>query len=193
MKSISKPCVVKRYLEKSYINMKHIRNSSSTLAEMSAVIADAVNHQRSVFLCGNGGSFAMAQHFAAEMSGRFEVDRPGFRAYTLGSNGATLTALANDFGFNNAFSRELSTLSKAGDVLIAMSTSGTSSNIVSALETAKDLDVTCLGFIGAGESNFAELCGLVFEAHTERTAFIQEAHLIALHAICAKLDSVFAT
>lgn len=193
MKTISKPCVLKSYLDQSYVTLSAIRNSSSTLEKMSAVIADAVKHKRSVFLCGNGGSFAMAQHFAAEMSGRFELDRPGFRAYALGSNGATLTALANDFSYDSTFSLELSALSKSRDVLIAMSTSGTSSNIVSALATAKNLDVTCLGFTGARESNFAELCDLVFEAHSERTAFIQEAHLVALHAICAELDSVFAT
>ncbi|NOD85905.1 MULTISPECIES: SIS domain-containing protein [unclassified Ruegeria] len=193
MKIKNEPCVIEKYLEQSIDTVKHVRNSSSVLLRMTSCIAEAVSEQRTVFLCGNGGSFSMAQHFAAEMSGKFEADRSGFRAHTLGSNGATLTALSNDFGYNHVFARELTAQSKTGDVLIAMSTSGTSSNIVMALETAKDLDIKCLGFTGVGEAKFKRLCDVVFEASSERTAFVQEAHLVALHAICAKLDSVFSS
>ncbi len=180
--------VIDKYLSQSVESSRTLLNASPVLVRMSALIKRTIQAQGTVFTCGNGGSFAMAQHFAAEISVRFESSRPGFRAIALGSDGVALTALSNDFGFDQIFARSISTFARPGDLLLAFSTSGKSRNVLCALETARDLGLSRLGFTGDNETSFPSLCDVTFVASSHRTAFIQEAHLIALHAICAKLD-----
>ncbi len=179
------------YISESIAALQAVQAAAPVLTEMSRRLAQAIRAGNTVFLCGNGGSYAMAQHLAAELSVRFERDRPSFRAHTLGADGVALTAMSNDYAFEQVFSRSLTAMGKAGDILIALSTSGTSANVLIALERAHEMDITRLGFTGDHGTNFADRCDVTFCAPSRRTAFVQEAHLIGLHAICARLDAEF--
>lgn len=182
---------INSYLSESIAVLRTVETVAPVLNEMSHRIANAIRAGNSVFVCGNGGSYAMAQHFAAELSVRFELDRPSFRAQTLGADGVVLTAMSNDYAFEQVFSRSLSAIGKAGDILLAMSTSGTSANVIKALERAREMDITRLGFTGEQGTSFVGHCDVTFCAPSRRTAFVQESHLIGLHAICARLDAEF--
>lgn len=179
------------YLSESIAALQAVQAAAPVLTEMSQRLAQAIRAGNSVLLCGNGGSYAMAQHLAAELSVRFERDRPSFRAQTLGADGVALTAMSNDYSFEQVFSRSLTAMGKAGDILIAMSTSGNSANVLGALERAQEIGIERLGFTGDHATSFADLCDVTFCAPSRRTAFVQEAHLIGLHAICARLDAEF--
>ena len=182
---------IETYLRESIEALQAVQAAAPVLTEMRQRLAQAIRAGNTVLLCGNGGSYAMAQHFAAELSVRFERNRPCFRAQTLGADGVALTAMSNDFSFEQVFSRSLTAIGKAGDILIAMSTSGTSCNVLRALERAQEMGITRLGFTGSRPTGFADYCDVTFCAPSLRTAFVQEAHLVGLHAICAGLDIEF--
>jgi len=137
-----------------------------------------------VLFCGNGGSAADAQHLAAELSGRFYLDRKALHAEALHVNSSYLTAVANDMGFDQVFSRALDAKAKPADLLLAFSTSGSSQNILNAVKHAKTLQVKTIGFTGSNGTAFAEYCDLSFIIPSSDTPRIQEMHLLLGHIIC---------
>ena len=145
-----------------------------------------------VLACGNGGSAADAQHFAAEFIGRFERERPELAAIALTTDSSILTAVANDYGFNAVFSRQVRGLGQSGDVLIAISTSGNSPNVLAAIEAAHERDMVVLGLTGRGGGKMASALRDT-DVHIcvphERTARIQEVHLLTLHCLCDAVDA----
>jgi D-sedoheptulose 7-phosphate isomerase len=141
------------------------------------------------FTCGNGGSAADAQHIAAELSGRFYIDRPGLAALALSVNSSALTAIGNDYDYAEVFSRQLDGIAKAGDVLLAITTSGGSANVVKAVEKARKVGMKVIGLTGAKGAVFAEGCDLALVVPSEDVARIQEAHICAGHLICQLVEA----
>ncbi|WP_431285555.1 D-sedoheptulose 7-phosphate isomerase [Humitalea sp. 24SJ18S-53] len=141
-----------------------------------------------LMICGNGGSAADAQHWAAELVSRFQYDRPGLAAIALTTDTSILTAIGNDYGYERLFSRQVEALGRAGDVLFAISTSGRSPNILAALRAAKALGIATVGFTGAGGGDMPGLCDLCLRMPSDVTARIQEGHEAAGHAICALVE-----
>ena len=161
-------------------------------------IADAVNAVvgcitagGKVMACGNGGSASDAQHFAAEFVGRFERERPGLAAIALTTDSSILTAVGNDYDFNSIFSKQVQALGSPGDVLIAISTSGNSANVLAAVEAARAKEMTVIALTGRGGGKLRERLGET-DVHIcvphERTARIQEVHVLALHCLCDAVD-----
>jgi D-sedoheptulose 7-phosphate isomerase len=148
-----------------------------------AVIA-CLSSGGTVFFCGNGGSAADAQHLAAELAGRYFLDRPGLAAVALTTNTSALTAIGNDFGFPSVFSRQLEALGSPGDVLVAITTSGGSSNVSAAVETAHALGMIVIGMTGARGGRFAALCDYALVTPSDVTPRIQEGHIAMGHTLC---------
>lgn len=141
-----------------------------------------------VILCGNGGSSADATHLAAELLGRFKYDRDPLPAFSLTDNTASITAIANDVGYERAFSRQVRGLGSEGDVLIALSTSGTSPNIVDAVEVARETGLRTVGMTGAAGGRLPELCDLCLRVPSDDTARIQEGYMLAAHTVCELVE-----
>jgi len=161
-------------------------------------IADAVNTVvgcitagGKVLACGNGGSASDAQHFAAEFVGRFERERPGLAAVALTTDTSILTAVGNDYDFNSIFSKQVQALGSPGDVLLAITTSGNSANVLAAVDAAKAKDMTVIALTGRGGGKMRERLGET-DVHIcvphERTARIQEVHILVLHCLCDAVD-----
>ncbi len=160
-------------------------------AAISAVLASVTSGGK-VLACGNGGSAADAQHFAAEFVGRFERERPELGAIALTTDSSILTAVANDYSFEHIFSKQVRALGQSGDVLLAITTSGNSANVLAAIEAAHERDMTVVALTGkgGGKMNVAlrETDVHICVPH-DRTARIQEVHLLAIHCICDGVDT----
>ncbi len=154
------------------------------------LIVDAYRTGGKVLFCGNGGSAADAQHLAAELSGRFYLDRPPLNAEALHVNSSFVTATANDLSFDNIFERMLRALGKKGDVLLAFSTSGNSPNIVLALQAAKTMGIKTIGFTGADGGKMKRYCDMLFKVPSADTPRIQELHMLLGHIICENVESI---
>ncbi len=141
-----------------------------------------------VFMCGNGGSAADAQHFAAELTGHFIFDRPPLSAEALHANSSHITAVANDYDYETVFARALEGSAHSGDTLVAISTSGNSPNVIRAAETAKKLDVTVVAMTGASGGKLAELADFLINVPSSDTGRIQESHIVFIHAISEHVE-----
>jgi D-sedoheptulose 7-phosphate isomerase len=165
-----------------------LRIAAETLPPLVARAADLVTAALAagskVLLCGNGGSAADAQHIAAELAGRLKRDRKGLPALALTVNASVMTALSNDYGYDMVFARQVEAIGSAGDVLVAISTSGASPNIVNALREAKSRDLVTIGLMGPGGAPMEEFCDVAVRAPGSDTQRIQEAHIAIGHAIC---------
>ena len=146
-----------------------------------------------IYTCGNGGSAADAQHIAAELVGRFERSRKGFAAVALTTDTSLLTSASNDFGFENVFVRQVEALVKKGDVLFAISTSGTSPNVIAAARLAKKKKAKVLAFTGKKNSQLEKLADICICANSNSTARSQEIHQLAYHIICGFVENALAT
>lgn len=158
--------------------------------EASRLIIESLRSAGKVLACGNGGSAAVAQHLAAELVVRFRKDRPGFPAISLCVDPSTLTASANDLGYENIFSRQIEALGKKGDVLVAMTTSGRSKNIAKAIEAAKAIGLKVVYLCGRGLSPSA--ADVVISVPSENTARIQEVHTLIIHMIARAVEEALA-
>lgn len=141
-----------------------------------------------ILLAGNGGSAADAQHIAGEYVSRFMVDRPGLAAVALTTDTSIITAIGNDYGYDNLFSRQIQALGRAGDVFIGYSTSGTSRNVLQGFETARAAGLTCIGFTGNRGGPMHNLCDIVLAVPSAETPRIQEGHLVLGHIVCAIVE-----
>lgn len=162
-----------------------LRATTHTIAR---AVADALKAGNKLLLIGNGGSAADAQHIAAEIVGRYKQERPGWAAIALTTDTSALTAIANDYGFEHIFARQVQGLAKRGDVLFALTTSGRSPNILAALKVARDLGVTTVGFTGTKGESMRTACDHLFVSPTDDTPVIQQIHMMAMHAICDEVE-----
>ncbi len=154
-------------------------------------ITQAFRQKKRLYLCGNGGSAADAQHLAAEFSGRFYTDRKALPAEALHTNSSYLTAVANDYGYDLVYARLIEGITEAGDVLIGLSTSGNAANVVKAFESARSLGVTTIGFTGNTGGKMKELSDYWIGVPSNDTPRIQEAHITLGHIICQLVEESF--
>lgn len=144
-----------------------------------------------ILICGNGGSAADAQHFAAELSGRYKKERKALAGIALTTDTSALSAIGNDYGFEFVFSRQVEALGNENDVLIGISTSGKSPNVLEALKKAKELNMLCLGLSGKGGGMMNKLCDYNLVVPSDDTARIQEMHILIIHTLCQIIDESF--
>jgi D-sedoheptulose 7-phosphate isomerase len=163
------------------------------IARAGEALAAALKSGRKALSCGNGGSAADAQHFAAELVGRFERERPGFPAVALTTDTSALTAIANDYDFDRVFSKQVEALANEGDVLLAISTSGNSKNVIEAMKAAQARKVAVIALTGRDGGAMGRMCGPrdfhINVAHP-RTMRVQEVHLLVVHCLCEVVDNV---
>lgn len=158
------------------------------LKQVARELTDALTNGRRVYLCGNGGSAADAQHVAAELVGRFKRERKPYPALALTTDTSALTALVNDYPPEAVFARQVSAHARRGDVVVCISTSGRSQNILAALATAHVCEAVTIGFTGSDPGPMAGMCDVLFEAPSQDTARIQELHITAWHAVLAEVE-----
>ena len=165
-------------------------NSLEVIATMGDVIVESILSEGKMMLCGNGGSAADAQHLAAEMLIRLRPNnnREGIPALALAQDTSTITACGNDFGYDFLFERLVQSIGKKGDILIAITTSGNSQNIIHAINQAKKMDIKVFGFLGAGGGKVLDLCDEVFLVPSDETGRIQECHITAGHALMEHIE-----
>lgn len=161
------------------------------IAEAAGRIVQALISDGKLLVCGNGGSAACAQLLASEMVGRFEMERPGLAALALSTDSTTLTSIANDYDYDLVFSKQVYALGRAGDVLIVVSSSGNSPNVISAIHAAHDRQMGVIAFTGRDGGQVAEVLGgedILLCVPVERTCRVREAHLTTIHALCDAVD-----
>lgn len=182
---------------------QHFEDSIRTKQETAAVLSDiavaaadmmcrALLDNRKILSCGNGGSAADAQHFSSELLNRFERDRPALPAIALTTDSSTLTSIANDYDYTDVFAKQIRALGQSGDILLAISTSGNSPNVVRALEAAHDRDMRVVALTGrdGGEiANRLSANDIELRVSVQRTARIQEVHLLLIHILCDLIDA----
>ena len=178
-------------LQEHLETIQHLLQSSVPAIEQSGrIICEALTSGKKVLLCGNGGSAADAQHIAAELVGYYEKQRRSWPAIALTPATSALTAVSNDLGFEQVFARQIAGLAQAGDVLIAISTSGKSKNVIRALEQAKELGCKTIALTGASAGPLGEACDFVLAVPATRTSRVQEAHITIGHLWCEMVDQI---
>jgi D-sedoheptulose 7-phosphate isomerase len=164
------------------------RRCGRALAAAAEAVIACLEGGGTVYFCGNGGSAADAQHLAAELAGRYLVDRPALAAVALTTNSSALTAIGNDYGFDDVFGRQLEALGSPGDLLVAITTSGRSPNVLRAVEVAHGLGMLVIGMTGESGRRLATLCDFVLMTPSRVTPRIQEGHIALGHALCELVE-----
>ena len=160
------------------------------IEQSGQMICDALTSGKKILLCGNGGSAADAQHIAAELVGCYEKQRRSWPAIALTTDTSALTAVSNDLGYEQVFARQLAGLANAGDILIAISTSGRSKNVVKAVERAKELGCRTIALTGASADPLGSMCDFTVAVPANRTSRVQEAHITIGHLWCEMVDQI---
>lgn len=176
--------VIRELTESAEVKRAVTEKLADTILKAAQMIIDAYKDGKKVMLIGNGGSAADAQHLATELVGRFMVERKALPAIALTTDTSALTAIANDYGYEKVFQRQIEALAEAGDVLLAMTTSGASPNILAAIETAQALGVRVIVMTGEKGLSLKETDGLVLAVPSAKSPRIQEAHITIGHIIC---------
>ena len=183
--------VAAQFAESAQLKLAAARELAPPLARAIEAMAGALRAGGKILACGNGGSAADAQHFSAELLNRFERERPPLAAVALTTDTSTLTSIANDYDYLQVFEKQLRALGRAGDVLLAISTSGNSGNVIAAMRAAHEIGVRIVALTGNGGGKMAELLR-ESDVHVcvphRKTARIQEVHLLALHCLCDGID-----
>jgi D-sedoheptulose 7-phosphate isomerase len=160
----------------------------SVLGKIADEMANALKVGRKILLCGNGGSAADAQHIAGELLSRFDTDRAPLPAIALTTDSSVVTAIGNDYGYDHVFERQVRGLGAKGDVLIAISTSGRSPNVLRALDAARTNGVVTIGFTGRKGGEMPSRCDVILRVPSDRTPVIQQIHITAAHIVCGLVE-----
>jgi D-sedoheptulose 7-phosphate isomerase len=163
----------------------------ATIEKAVKIITTAFKNGNKILFCGNGGSAADAQHLAAEFSGRFYTDRHALPAEALHVNTSYMTAVANDYSFDVVYSRMITGIGNKGDVLIGISTSGNSTNIINAIEAAREKGMTTIGFTGTTGGKMKDICDMLVNVPSTDTPRIQESHILVGHIICELVEKAY--
>ena len=177
-------------LESIQVKEELLRDYVGQIKEISDLIIDCLKKGGKVILCGNGGSAADAQHIAAEFIGRFKRDRTALAAISLTTNTSVLTSLANDYGYDVVFSKQVEALGQKNDILIGISTSGKAKNVALALKQAKKNNLKTVAFTGGDGGELAKLADVSFIVPSSVTARVQEAHITVGHIICELVEQI---
>ena len=167
-----------------------LRSSIKDIEQSGQMICDALSAGKKILLCGNGGSAADAQHIAAELVGCYEKQRRSWPAIALTTDTSALTAVSNDLGYEQVFARQLAGLAQTGDILIAISTSGRSKNVLKAVERARELGCRTIALTGASTDPLGSMCDFTVAVPANRTARVQEAHITIGHLWCEMVDQI---
>ncbi len=179
------------FLESIQVKTDAVDVLAPVIADAAAALANALLNEKKILACGNGGSAADAQHFSAEMLNRFEMERPGLPAIALTTDSSTLTSIANDYQYAEIYSKQIRALGQEGDVLLAISTSGESHNIVHAIDAAHDRNMIIIALTGREGGQIADLMNnddFEIRVPTWSTARIQEVHIMVIHSLCDLVD-----
>ncbi len=168
-----------------------INNMETDIETASSIIVNALKEGNKILLCGNGGSAADAQHIAAELTGRYKSERRGLPGIALTTDTSALTAIGNDYGYDRVFDRQVEALANKGDVLIGISTSGNSQNIINAFKLAKEIGCKTVGFSGRDGGLMNDICDINLVVPSNNTPRIQEMHILFGHTICQIIDNNF--
>ena len=182
---------IQRYLKDSTVSLSKMSSDTQLMSEVTNIADECASRLQSgkkLLFAGNGGSAADCQHIAGEYVGRFLFDRDGLPAIALTTDSSILTAIGNDYGFENLFSRQVEALGASGDLLFCYSTSGNSKNILKAIEAAKKIDICVAGMTGFNKGKMDDMCDYLIQIPSEHTPNIQEGHLIVGHAICGAVE-----
>lgn len=188
VQSASTGSVLAEYVAGAVEAIEDITTQNALFERAVQVVCESVFAGGTVFWCGNGGSAADAQHLAAELVGRFELERNPIRSVAVTTDTSVLTALSNDYSYDIVFARQVQALAREGDVLIAMSTSGNSPNVVSAIRAAKAAGSYTIALTGRSESACSAAADLCIRVNSDVTSHIQEGHIVWGHAICRSVE-----
>lgn len=183
--------ISRQFHDSAQTKLAAVESMAAPLAGAIEVMTQCLLNNGKILACGNGGSAADAQHFAAELVNRFEMERPPLAAVALTTDSSTLTSIANDYDYLQVFSKQVRALGQAGDVLLAISTSGNSPNVIDAIAAAHERDMRVVALTGKGGGRIGELLrpdDVHLCVPADRTARIQEVHLLALHCLCDGID-----
>ena len=182
---------IEKCMKSAVENYTCVFQNDNLKANIQKIVNESVTAFKSdkkMLFCGNGGSASDAQHIAAELSGRFYADRPPLYAEALHVNSSFMTAVANDYGYEATYARMVEAAGKKGDVLVGISTSGNSANVVKAIQKAKELGMTTVGFTGSNGGAMRDICDIMICAPSDDTPRIQEAHILVGHIICQLIE-----
>ena len=184
--------MIDRHLDDHLRTIARLRDHKADIEAIAGLMIDCLASGGRIFWLGNGGSAADSQHLASELVGRFERDRPGLASLALTTDSSALTAIGNDYGFDQIFARQVEALCRPGDLVIGISTSGNSPNVLRALERARALGIATAAFSGRDGGRLKDLAEACLIAPTDNTARVQEAHLLAGHILCDLVEAHFA-
>jgi D-sedoheptulose 7-phosphate isomerase len=183
--------ISQHFSDSAQVKLDAVEMLAGPISNAVETMVAALRANRKILACGNGGSAADAQHFAAELLNRFEMERPGLAAMALTTDSSTMTSIANDYDFSQIFSKQVRALGQSGDVLLAISTSGNSPNVIEAVAAAHEQDVRVVALTGKSGGRIGEMLR-ADDVHIcvphDKTARIQEVHLLTLHCLCDGID-----
>ena len=182
---------IDRYFSEAAEAMEDMRNQNSIILSVTQEIVLAIQKGNRILICGNGGSASDAQHFAAELVGRFEKERSPYAALALNTDTSIITAIANDYGYSEIFSKQVEALGRPGDVLIGISTSGMSQNVNRAVEVAKQNGLRTIALTGQ-KGDLGKNCDFAIRSASHRTCHVQETHIATLQLLAQLIENHFA-
>lgn len=184
--------IIKDYLSNSILYLQNFEKSDKTnITKASNLIVKAFNNKKKLLICGNGGSASDAQHFAAELIGRFKKEREAFPAICLNTDTSAITAIGNDYNYSKIFSRQLDGIGNSGDILFLISTSGRSKNIIEAAKLAKEKKVKTVALTGEKKSVLSKNVDICINVPSCETSHIQELHIKVIHLLCILVEKNF--
>ena len=176
-------------IDQHHNTVESLRSMDVLVGRAASILTDCVNQGGKILLCGNGGSAADSQHLAAELTGRFLKDRRPLPALALSTDTSAITCISNDYSFEEIFARQLRAIGNAQDVLMAISTSGNSKNVIRAAEEARAKNIKIIGLLGRSGGALNELCNVSLIVQSENTARIQECHILIGHTLCELIET----
>jgi D-sedoheptulose 7-phosphate isomerase len=182
--------IIKAFEESISVKEKFAKENIDKIIEVSKVIADAFNDGKKVILFGNGGSATDASHIAAEFVNRFKRERPSLPAIALNTDMAVITAIANDYDYSDVFAKQLKAIGVEGDIVLALSTSGGSANVLKAMDVAKKKKLKSIAFTGTKGEKFASKATYAFIVPSDNTQRIQETHITLAHVLCQMVEEI---
>ena len=183
--------IIKNYFEESANNFIKLKEISNEIHDVMSIVIKALSDNKKVMFCGNGGSASDSQHLAAELMGRYKLDRNPLPAIALTVDTSLITAIGNDYGYDKVFSRQVEGIGNASDVLIAISTSGNSKNVIEAVKSANKMKIRTIGFTGQNKSELSNICEVCLKAPSDQTNHIQEMHIAIGQLLCGLVEDHF--
>jgi D-sedoheptulose 7-phosphate isomerase len=181
--------IIENHIEEHINTVVNIdETQKSEINSISEIMINSLSNGGTIYWCGNGGSSSDSQHLAAELIGRYDQERKPLNSISLTTDSAVLTCIANDYGFDDIFSRQIEGLGKSGDILVGISTSGKSQNVYNALKKAQDMNLITIGFLGKGGGKIQSVCNKNIIINSNITARIQEMHILIGHILCESIE-----